>query len=66
MSYTQAKACGYHQNGITTQSPGEGRYSGFILQSIFVLNDSLIFPIMDFGVPEGKTLTKAASDHRGK
>ena len=25
MSCTQAKACGYHQNGITTQSPwGEG------------------------------------------
>jgi hypothetical protein len=26
MSCTQAKACGYHQNGIMTQSPrGEGR-----------------------------------------
>jgi len=29
MSCTQAKACGYHQNGITTQSHGgEGRVRG--------------------------------------
>ena len=41
MSCTQAEACGYHQNGITTQSlKGEGKFK------VTIVSKGIQFPLV--------------------